>query len=101
MGAAAQEVIRYSLDHLIFTFAIAFIAGFSATKSVAHGKKGNLLILFPLGLLGFFLGQFAILYLGLEKILWQLPEFRFIFDLLAAYIGSFILASLIHFIKPL
>lgn len=100
MGDAAQEVISYFLDHLIFTSAIAFIAGFCAIKSVAQGKRANL-FLFPLGLLGFFLGEFAILYLGLDEILWQLPEFRFIFDLLAAFIGSFILASLIHFIKPL
>lgn len=83
------------------SLAIAIVAGYAAYKSVVHAKKGNPALFFILGLLGFFLGQFAILYFGLGKLLDELSEFRLLFDLLAAYIGSFVLTSLIHFIKPL
>ena len=31
----------------------------------------------------------------------KLPEFRVLFDFLAAYVGSFIVAAIIHFIKPM
>jgi hypothetical protein len=31
----------------------------------------------------------------------QLPEFRVLFDFLAAYVGSFVVAAVIHFVKPL
>ena len=38
---------------------------------------------------------------GAEGDLEKLPEFRYLFDLLTAYLGSFVVAAMVHFIKPL
>ena len=54
-----------------------------------------------IGLFGLFLSQFMILFFGLQEYLEKLPEFRVLFDFLAAYVGSFIVAAIIHFIKPM
>ena len=100
MREIAEEVLNYFQDNLLVILLIAFIAGFAAVKSVAIAKKGNPALYFIVGVLGAFIGQFGILYVGLEKILEQIPDFRFFFDFLAAYIGAFVLASLIHVFKP-
>lgn len=100
MKEVAQSALDYLRENLVATLAIAIIAGFTATKTVAYGRKANPALYFIVGILGAFLGQFAILYFGIKEILDALPEFRFFFDLLAAYMGSFIVASLIHFVKP-
>ncbi|MFQ5850927.1 MAG: hypothetical protein ACE5JU_10110 [Candidatus Binatia bacterium] len=102
MKGTAQEVLGYFQENLVATLVIALIAGFLAGKTVAYGgKRRGLVFFFAVGLLGSFLGQFAVLYFGLKEVLEQIPEFRLVFDLLAAYVGSFILASMIHFLKPL
>lgn len=101
MEAVAEAAFQYLKENLVATLAIALIAGFAAVKTVAIEKKGNIALYLFVGLLGAFLGQFAILYLDLKEILDQLPEFRYFFDLLAAYIASFVVASLVHFVKPL
>jgi uncharacterized membrane protein YeaQ/YmgE (transglycosylase-associated protein family) len=54
-----------------------------------------------IGVFGLFLSQFVILFFGLQGYLEKLPEFRVLFDFLAAYVGSFIVAAIIHFIKPI
>ncbi|MBI4487452.1 MAG: GlsB/YeaQ/YmgE family stress response membrane protein [Deltaproteobacteria bacterium] len=100
MKETAQEVLEYFQENLLATLVIALIAGFSASKTVAHGKKGNFALYLIIGLLGSFLGQYAILYFGLKEILDQLADFRLLFDLIAAYLGSFVLASLVHFVRP-
>jgi uncharacterized membrane protein YeaQ/YmgE (transglycosylase-associated protein family) len=100
MKEIVQEVLEYFRENLVVTLVIALIAGFAARKTVAHGEKGNFALYFIVGLLGSFLGQYAILYFGLKEIMEELAAFRLVFDFLAAYIGSFILAALIHFIKP-
>jgi len=46
------------------------------------------------------LSQFVILSFGLQEYLEKLPQFRLLFDFLAAYAGVFIIAAIIHFIKP-
>jgi uncharacterized membrane protein YeaQ/YmgE (transglycosylase-associated protein family) len=97
----AQEVLEYMQGNPLVSLAIAIVAGYAAYKSVVHVKKGNPALFFVVGVLGFFLGQFAILYFGVGKYLDEISEFRLLFDLIAAYIGSFVLASLIHFVKPL
>lgn len=101
MEEIAQEVLRYFQENLLATLVIAPAAGFLARKTVVVGKTGNLLLYFILGLLGSFLGQYAIHYLGLKEILDQLAALRFFFDLLAAYVGSFVLAAILQFIKPM
>ena len=101
MQQTAEEVLKYFRANLWVTLAIAFIAGFAAIQSVAPGKSGNFLLYFTVGLLGTFLGQFTMQYFGIDDILGQLSNFRILFDFIAAYLGSFVLASLIHFIKPM
>jgi hypothetical protein len=43
----------------------------------------------------------VIFFFGLTAYLEKLPEFRFLFDFVAAYVGAFVVAAIIHFIKPL
>jgi hypothetical protein len=50
---------------------------------------------------GLFLGQFMVFFFGLHDYLEKLPELRFLFDVIVAYFGSFIVAAIIHFIKPM
>ncbi len=101
MVDVAQEVFTYLQDHYLVAFVISLIGGYSAVKTVAHGKRMSPIGFFALGLLGTFLGLFAFRYIGITEVLDLLPQFSFFFDLLAAYVGSFILASLVHFIRPL
>ncbi len=100
MKEMAQEVLEYFRENLVAALVIALFAGFAASKTVAHGEKGNFVLYLIVGLLGSFLGQYAMLYFGLKETMEELAAFRLFFDFLAAYIGSFILAALIHFIKP-
>ena len=83
------------------TIVFGLLAGFLASKTVVFGKSNNLALFLAIGLLGSFMGQFAMLYFNVEYVIGNIPQFRLFFDLLAAYLGSFILASLMHFIKPL
>ena len=71
-----------------------------ASKTVAQAKRRIFVFYFIVGILGSFLGQFAILYLGIDEILDKIADFRPFFDLLAAYVGSFVLVTMVHFIKP-
>ena len=101
MEEIARETLKYLQENLLITLAIAFIAGIAAFKTVVYEKRGNPVIFLIAGLLGTFLGQFAIRYFALKEVLDQVAEFGIFFDLLAAYIGSFVIVSIIHFIKPL
>jgi uncharacterized membrane protein YeaQ/YmgE (transglycosylase-associated protein family) len=96
----ALQVIEYIKANPAVTSGIAVIAGVSASKSVAHDRSWGIIVYLIVGLVGFFLGQFVILYFGFQQYLEQIPSFRILFDLIAAYIGSFVFAALIHFIKP-
>jgi uncharacterized membrane protein YeaQ/YmgE (transglycosylase-associated protein family) len=100
MQAISQEVLAYLLGNSIVYAGIAFVAGFAANKSVAYeGRSGFFLYLF-VGLTGMFLGEYAIISTSLKEWLEKIPQFRLLFDFIAAYIGSFIIAAMIHFIKP-
>lgn len=101
MREMAQEVLSYFQQSVLLFLGIGLVAGFAATKTVAHGRKGNLFFYLIVGVLGFFLGQVAILFFGLKETIDQLPDFRILFDFIAAYAGSFVLAAIIHFVKPL
>jgi len=52
------------------------------------------------GIVGLFLGEFMIFYYGLDEYLDNIAAFRLLFDFIAAYVGSFVVAAIIHFIKP-
>ncbi len=97
----AQDVLIYFQENLLVTIVFGLLAGFLASKTVVFGKRNHLAFFLALGLIGSFIGQFAMLYFNVEYVIGHIPQFRLFFDLLAAYIGAFILASLIHFIKPL
>ncbi|MFQ5684048.1 MAG: GlsB/YeaQ/YmgE family stress response membrane protein [Candidatus Binatia bacterium] len=97
----AEAVLRYLQSNLIATLVIAVVAGFLARQTVSHGKEGNWFRYFMIGLFGSFVGQYAILYFDLKEIMEALGALRFFLDLLVAYVGSFILASILHLIKPL
>lgn len=101
MIETAEKVAQYFQDNLLATIFIGFLAGFFAVHSVMPGKKGGLFLYIIVGALGAFLGQFALFYFDLMKYIEELKSFRLLFDLLAAYIGAFVFASVIHFLKPL
>lgn len=101
MEEVAKAAFQYLSDHLLATIVNAFLAGFAGIKSVALAKQGNVILYFIVGLLGTFIGQFGVLYFGLREIFDMLPIlFRLFFDLLAAYIGAFLIAAVINFVKP-
>lgn len=101
MQEAAQAVSNYLLGNPVLYLGVAFIAGFAASKTVAYEGGAGFFIYLLIGVFGLFLSQFVIVFFGLQAYLEQLPEFRVLFDFLAAYIGSFIVAAIIHFIKPM
>jgi uncharacterized membrane protein YeaQ/YmgE (transglycosylase-associated protein family) len=101
MKEAAQEALRYLQENLFLALLLAIVAGFAAWKTAAYGRKGNPVLYFVVGLLGLSLGQYAILYFGFKGIIDDLDAFRFFFDLLAAYMGAFVIAWLINVVKPL
>lgn len=100
MKEVALAALDYVKENLLVSLVIAVIAGFAGMKTVSLAKKANPALFFIVGALGVFLGQFAILYFGIKGIIDQVSEFRLLFDLLAAYIGSFIVAALFNFFSP-
>jgi len=100
MKEIAQAALQYIQENLLVSLVFAVIAGFAGMKTVSFAKKTNPALFFIVGALGVFLGQFAILYFGLKGIIDEVSAFRLFFDLLAAYIGSFIVASLVNFFSP-
>lgn len=101
MRETAEKAAEYLQQNPVATVLIGFAAGFLAVQTVMPGKKSGIVLYLIVGVLGAFLGQFAILYFDLKGYLDQLADFRLLFDLLAAYAGAFVVASLIHFLKPL
>ena len=101
MRETAQIVFHYLVGNPAVYFGVAFIAGLAGNKTVAHEGRGGFFLYLLIGLFGLFLSQFVILFFGLQGYLEKLPEFRVLFDFLAAYVGSFIVAAIIHFIKPM
>jgi uncharacterized membrane protein YeaQ/YmgE (transglycosylase-associated protein family) len=97
----AREVYAYFQGNAVLYFGIAFVAGFLAHKTVARDAGAAIVLSAIIGVLGLFLGQFMLFYFGLKEYLEKIAEFRLFFDFLAAYIGSFIVAAAIHFVKPM
>ena len=100
MEETAREVLSYMQDNPAATTIIVVVTGFAACKAVASDWKGINLLFIVVGLLGYFLGQFLILILGLKEILGQIPQFTWLFDFIIGFVGSFIVATIANFVKP-
>jgi uncharacterized membrane protein YeaQ/YmgE (transglycosylase-associated protein family) len=101
MQETAQAVYNHLLGNPVLYLGVAFITGFAANKTVAYEGRAGVFRYLLIGVFGLFLSQFVIPFFGLQEYLETLPEFRVLFDFLAAYVGSFIVAAIIHFIKPM
>jgi uncharacterized membrane protein YeaQ/YmgE (transglycosylase-associated protein family) len=99
-----QETIQEVSAHLqaspILSLGIAFVAGFAADKTVADERRSSFFFFMIVGLVGLFFGEFMLVYFALNDYLENISQFRIFFDFIAAYVGSFFVAALIHFIKP-
>ena len=83
------------------TLAVAFVAGWAASKTVASEWRSGFILWLFVGVAGLFLSQFVLLSSGLQDYIEGISEFRILFDLIAAYVASFFIAALIHFVRPL
>ena len=95
----AREVVANLRQNLILSLGIGLIAGFLACKTVAFDWRSNVIFSVVIGLIGLFLSQLVLLSFA-KPYLELLPQFRLLFDLIAAYLAAFVLAAIIHFIKP-
>ncbi len=100
MQEIARQVLAYLQSNPVANIGIAFIAGFAGARTVAYEARWGFFLSLIVGLMGLFLSQFVILFFGLKEYLETLPEFRLFFDFIAAYVGSFFIAAIIHFVKP-
>src|ERR1043166_4822284 len=98
MESLSHEIIEYVKAHGVAVAAVVLLAGFTACKTVAYDWRSAPLFLI-VGLFGFTLSQFVMLSY-VKEYLEKLPDFRILFDFLSAYVGSFIVATIIHFVKP-
>jgi uncharacterized membrane protein YeaQ/YmgE (transglycosylase-associated protein family) len=100
LGETLEKVAAYLQPNPVLSLGIAFVAGFAAMKTVAYDQRAGFILFALVGVVGLLLGEFVLLYYGLDGYLEPISEFRIFFDFIAAYIGSFIVAAIIHFIKP-
>ncbi len=100
MGETLEKVAAYLQPNPVLSLGVAFVAGFAAMKTVAYDQRAGFILFSLVGVVGLFLGEFVLLYYGLDGYLEPISEFRILFDFIAAYIGSFLVAAIIHFIKP-
>jgi uncharacterized membrane protein YeaQ/YmgE (transglycosylase-associated protein family) len=100
LGETFQKVAAYLQPNPLLALGVAFVAGFAAVKTVAYDQRAGVILFALVGVVGLFLGEFVLLYYRLDEYLETISQFRILFDLIAAYIGSFIVAAIIHFIKP-
>jgi uncharacterized membrane protein YeaQ/YmgE (transglycosylase-associated protein family) len=100
LGEIAQQVVAYLQAGPILFLGMALLAGLAADRTVAYERRSGFILFSLIGLMGLFLSQFVILFFGLHGYLESLPQFRILFDFVAAYVGSFIVAAIIHFVKP-
>ncbi len=101
MQEASQQVIQYLLGGSLISLAMALLAGLAAGKTVAYEWKTGILFYFLIGVVGLFLSQFVIVYFALNEYLELIPQFRIVIDFIAAYVFSFLIATVIHFAKPM
>lgn len=94
------ESLVYFFENPVLSLVIALSAGFLATRMVATERRPGVIGFTIIGIMGLFLAQFVILYFGLDEYLEDLHQLRNIVYLVAAFVGSFIVATIFHFIKP-
>jgi len=100
MREIVLEALIYSIDNPFLTLLIAFLAGFLASRIVAADRRPGFFGFTIIGVIGFFLSRFVLSYFRLNESLDSLHELRIFVDLLAAFVGSFVIAGILHFIKP-
>ena len=100
MSETLQQVVAYVMTNLAGSLVIAVIAGFLATRLVAAERRPGVIGFTIIGSIGFFLGHFVINYYQFSEYLDSLQGLRIFIDLMAAFIGSFVIAGIVHFIKP-
>ena len=100
MWEIVLEALIYSIDNPLLTLLIAFLAGFLASRIVSADRRPGILGVAIIGLIGFFLSRFVLAYFQLNETLESLHGLGIFIDLLAAFVGSFVIAGIIHFIKP-
>jgi uncharacterized membrane protein YeaQ/YmgE (transglycosylase-associated protein family) len=96
-----QQVFDYLRTTPLLSVGLAFVAGLAASKTVASEWRFGVISWLFVGSAGLFLSQFVLIVAGFHEYIANAPEFRILFDLVAAYIGSFFVAALIHFLRPL
>jgi uncharacterized membrane protein YeaQ/YmgE (transglycosylase-associated protein family) len=101
MMEIATEVSQYFQENLPLSLVIALAVGFLASKTVTHWEKSNIFVYFLIGALGSFLGQFVERYIGLKEVLDQVAAMTLLFDVVIAYLGSFVIAAIAHLFKPM
>ena len=97
---AAAKVVAYLQGSLLLSLGIAFVSGFAAAKLVAHESRSGPIYFLVVGALGLFLGEFMLFSFKLDEYIEPIAQFRLLFDLIGAFLGSFLVAAIIHFIKP-
>lgn len=100
MQQIGQDIFIYIQSNPVLSLVIAFITGFLATRIVASERLPKALGFTLIGLCGFFLGHFLIAYYEYMEYLDSLLELRIVVDMIAAFVGSFTIAGVLHFIKP-
>ncbi|MGH7765853.1 MAG: hypothetical protein ACREQP_00220 [Candidatus Binatia bacterium] len=101
MQEIALEAWQYLLDNFLVELVIAFMMGFLAMKTVTHWGKSNIALYFIVGALGVFVGQFVVRLVGLKGLLDQVAGMWLLFDMMIAYVGAFIIATIAHLFKPM
>jgi uncharacterized membrane protein YeaQ/YmgE (transglycosylase-associated protein family) len=100
MWELVVERLIYIIDNPILTLIISLSMGFVATRLACPNRRFGWFFTFVIGLAGFFLGSFVLSYAPLNEYLDSLAELRVIVDFLVAFVGAFVIAGIIHFIKP-
>ena len=100
MQETAQTVLQYLAGSSILYLGIAFIAGIAASKTVASEGRAGFILYLLVGIVGLFLSQFVLVFYRLTDYLETVSQFRLLFDFIGAYVGSFVVAAIVHFIKP-
>jgi len=96
----ALNVFAYLQGSVLVSLILAFVAGIAAVKTVAHDQRSGVILFMIVGVLGLFLGEFMLFLFKLDEYIEKIAQLRIVFDFIAAYVGSFIIAAIIHFIKP-
>jgi uncharacterized membrane protein YeaQ/YmgE (transglycosylase-associated protein family) len=100
MWEIVVERLIYFLDNPVLTLGISVVAGLLAARLACPNRRIGWFVSLIIGLLGFFLGDFVLSLLPLAEFFDRLGGLRVIIDFFAAFFGSFVIAGVIHFIKP-